>query len=154
MGDQINSGAGHTFQPPCLCRKDEGRRGERTREQGRRTRRVRKEMFVFDTCHSPIRNDQTRTNSSLSHCVFPPPLLLISTPPFRAPSCVRPHPFSAGRGIEGTHPPPFPYPTPFAHPPFVQAASLAPFASLSLVARRPSHALSLLLRGRGHRNGQ
>ena len=78
-----------------------------------------------------------------------PPLLLIPAPPFRAPSCVCPHPFGAGRGIEGTHPPPFPCPSPFAHPPFVQAASLAPFASLSFVVRQPFHALSLSLRGRG-----
>ena len=78
-----------------------------------------------------------------------PPLLLIPPPPFRHPLLCAPPSFQCWQGIEGMHPPPFPCPSPFAHPSFVQAASLAPFTSLSLVPRRPSHALSLLLRGKG-----
>ena len=73
-------GLGTPFSLPVCTERMRGAEGREQGNKGGRNGRVRKEMFVFGTCHSPIRNDQTGTNSSLSHRAFPPPIAPHSPP--------------------------------------------------------------------------
>ena len=118
MGGRINGGVGHTFQPPCLCRKDEGCRGRDQGNRGGGNGRVGKEMFIFGTCHSPIGNDLTETNSSLSHPVFPPPIAPHSRPSFLCPLLSAPLSFRCWQGYKRYASPTIPMPLSIRSPPF------------------------------------
>ena len=119
--------------------------------------RVREEVFVFGMCRSLIGNDQTNTNSLCWHSMpascrlFPPSICSLLLPLLSAhlPVCT-PLPSALARAQKvRTIPMPLSIRSP---PPFAQAASLAPFTPLSLVARQPFCTLSVSLR-EGHRNG-
>ena len=92
------AGLGTPFSLPVCAERTRGAEGREQGNRGGGNGRVRKEMFIFGTCHSPIGNDQTGTNSSLSHRVFPPPIAPHSHPSFPRPLLCVPPSFRCWQG--------------------------------------------------------
>ena len=148
-------GLGIPFSLPVCAERMRGTEGREQGNKGGRNGRVRKEMFVFGTSHSSIGNDQTGTNSSLSHCVFLPPISPHSCPSFLHPLLCAPSSFWCWQGYRRYASPTIPVPLSIRSPPLLCRLPYLPPSppSTSLHAGLPAPS-PFRSGGGGHRNGQ